>query len=140
MTDLMNVISIADENIRAQVLANLEEFKNDLLDDMAANTKRAYLGDFEHYLTFCSAHGLVSMSDNWRVTKETIKKYFVSLMATELKNASIKRKLSSITFFIGQQQIKEKTRLSSASWAHHSGNINGTERDIWTQFIARHTQ
>lgn len=105
MNDLM--IAIADETLRARVLANLEEFKTDLLDDMASNTKKAYLSDFGQYLSFCSTHGLVSMSDDWRVTKETIKLYFVSLMETELKNASIKRKLSSIKFFLGISELPD---------------------------------
>ncbi|PKG96744.1 tyrosine-type recombinase/integrase [Paraglaciecola sp. MB-3u-78] len=112
MTDLMSVSDISDETVRSQVLANLEEFKHDLLDDMASNTKRAYLSDFEHYLSFCLKHGLVSMSDDWRVTKDTIKTYFVSLMASDLKNASIKRKLSSIKFFIGIAELPDPFKHS----------------------------
>jgi integrase len=108
LTDL----AILDDGIRKQVLNNLIEFRQDILDDLTHNTRRAYLSDFEQYLTFCKASSFPSMSDDWRVTKDSIKAYFLTLMVSELKNASIKRKLSSIKYFIGIAELPDPFKHS----------------------------
>lgn len=105
-------LAIQDENTRKQVLDNLIEFRQDILDDLATNTRKAYLSDFEQYMTFCKSNSLASMSDDWRITKDSIKVYFLTLMASKLKNASIKRKLSSIRYFIGIAELPDPFKHS----------------------------
>jgi site-specific recombinase XerD len=108
LTDL----AIQDDSIRKQVLSNLTEFRQDILDDLTHNTRRAYLSDFEQYLAFCQTSSLPSMSDDWKVTKDSIKAYFLILMGSALKNASIKRKLSSIKYFIGIAELPDPFKHS----------------------------
>jgi integrase len=52
------------------------------------------------------------MSDDWRITKDSIKAYFLILMGSALKNASIKRKLSSIKYFIGIAELPDPFKHS----------------------------
>ena len=111
MTRLTN-LSVQDSATKKRVLENLNEFRRDLLDDMADNTKRAYLSDFEQYLSFCDIHQCPAISDDWKVTKDSIKAYFLTLIDSEIKNASIKRKLSAIKFFIGIAELPDPFKHS----------------------------
>lgn len=105
-------LAINNQATRNQVLENLREFQQDLLEDVTKNTKRAYLIDFEQYLSFCKSNNVPSMSDNWKITKDSIKLYFLSLIESDLKNASIKRKLSSIKYFIGISELPDPFKHS----------------------------
>ena len=64
MMNSNNQIAISDPKIRKQVTDNLNEFKNDILDDVANNTRIAYLSDFEQYMSFCRDKHLAVMSDD----------------------------------------------------------------------------
>lgn len=111
MTELTN-LAIHDPTVRKMVTENLSEFRRDVLDDLAKNTKKAYLSDFEQYMSFCAINSLPVMSDDWKITKDSVKAYFLTLINSDIKNASIKRKLSSIKYFIGISELPDPFKHS----------------------------
>lgn len=105
-------LSIVDDEKRALVKSNLEEFNQDILNELNDNTRRAYLSDFGQYLNFCQLNSIPSMSDNWQQNKKSIKAYFIVLMNSDLKRASIQRKLSSIKYFLGISELPDPFKRS----------------------------
>tara|TARA_R110000868_G_scaffold36591_3_gene129778 strand:+ start:2191 stop:3156 length:966 start_codon:yes stop_codon:yes gene_type:complete len=105
-------LAINDDEKRSLVRSNIEEFNQDILNKLNENTRRAYLSDFDQYLNFCRINSLTSMSDNWKDTKNSIKAYFTVLVNSNLKRASIQRKLATIKYFLGISELPDPFKRS----------------------------
>jgi site-specific recombinase XerD len=150
-THMVNVTiyeSIEDETIRKKVIGNLTEYRDHVAGLKNANTLRAYNADFADYLRFCHEHDLVSMSEDWQITKGSVKGFFDFLMwrkkgtrttltseerstftsqdiqAMTLKRASITRKLAAIRYFIGIAELDDPYIKSKLLREYVSNSLN----------------
>ncbi|OFA29698.1 integrase [Glaciecola punicea] len=109
---------------KKRVIANLTELHDKVLDTMSPNTRKAYLSDFNQYLLFCQQHNLSSLASDWKITKVSIEQYFESMMSSELKHHSIRRKLASIRFFIGVAELPDPFKHSKLHRTYINNRLN----------------
>jgi site-specific recombinase XerD len=83
------------------VVRNLVEFRDDVLGQKNANTRKAYLCDFGLFQRFCDKHNYSSFDNNLERTKNMFKHYLEHLIESGLRKTTIKRKLSAISYFYG---------------------------------------
>lgn len=81
------------------VVKNLIEFRDDVLGQKNANTRKAYLCDFGLFQRFCDQHNYSSLDNNLDRTKIMFKHYLEHMTASGLRKNTIKRKLSAISYF-----------------------------------------
>jgi site-specific recombinase XerD len=121
LTDTVFALTNAEKK---RVFDNLAELHEKVLATMAPNTRKAYLTDFQQYLSFCRDYHLPSLASDWKITKESIERYFDKMMASKLKHHSIRRKLASIRFFIGVTELPDPSKHSKLHCMYVNNRLN----------------
>lgn len=83
-----------------EITNRIEEFRNEILDNKNENTRRAYLADFTLYKSFCDEEDIPSFSTDKKQIEKSIKAYVKHMANHGYKPDTIRRKLSSISYFI----------------------------------------
>lgn len=113
LNDATNTFGLAHSEQRlVEITQRLEEFRDEVLLYKNENTRRAYLSDFSLYKSFCDSQGLHTLSSDKNISKKTIKTYVKYLIEKGYKKDTVKRKLSSISYFIDIAELYNPIRNS----------------------------
>lgn len=106
---LMDGSQLSTENIE-----NLSYFQTKVFNQLNSNTKRAYVSDMKCYLKFCASTSRAAFVNDLQVQSRTIEAYFESLMLRDLGHFTIKRRLSSTSYFaeiLGTANPRKQNKL-----------------------------
>lgn len=98
-TNLVKVeLDHSDEHaaVMAKAAANYNQWRA-LLDKYPENTRRAYISDMNDYEQFCFRFGYPTVSPDYEMTKKTMLHYIEDLAQSELKRATIDRRISTLS-------------------------------------------
>lgn len=98
-TNLVKVeLDHSDEHaaVMAKAAANYNQWRT-LLDKYPENTRRAYISDMNDYEQFCFRFGYPTVSPDYEMTKKTMLHYIEDLAQSELKRATIDRRISTLS-------------------------------------------
>ncbi|WP_445767764.1 tyrosine-type recombinase/integrase [Rheinheimera sp.] len=135
MTELKprELIDLSGHDLMEQVKARFEELSY-ILENKNGNTKKAYLNDFDLFRRFCEKMILPVLSENMETSKKVIKCYVDDLVDIQnLKKATIKRKLSAISYFIDAAEMANPIRNSRLFKEYLSGKLRKGARAIQSQ-------
>ncbi len=90
---------------------NLNEW-NELFKKYPHNTRRAYMSDIADYQVFCQRKGLPWLSTDFDTSKEVYKAYIDELIASELKRATIERRISTLSVLYGVVELPNPIKTS----------------------------
>lgn len=95
---LANVSDLSDEAsaVMSKARKNLSEW-NELFIKYPPNTRRAYSADMQDFQDFCSRFGYPTLTTDFEVTKKTYYHYIEDLVNSELKHATIARRITTLS-------------------------------------------
>lgn len=82
--------------IMAKAASKFNEWRV-LLDKYPPNTKRAYISDMNDYEQFCFRFGYPTITPDFELTKKTMRHYIEDLALSDLKRATIERRISTLS-------------------------------------------
>lgn len=100
------------DQLKSQIVKRLEEFRDEILEHKNDNTRKAYVSDFALYKRFCEEAGYPTLSSDISTGIKSLKNYVRHLAENGYKKGSIKRKLSSISYFIDVAEIYNPIKSS----------------------------
>lgn len=90
---------------------NLEEW-NELFIEYPENTRRAYMSDIEDFQVFCQRKSYPWLTADFDKNKEIYKAYVDELVGSELKRATIDRRLSTLSVLYSVSEIPNPAKNS----------------------------
>lgn len=121
------VIDVSASGIVCETMLKAEENYSEWASTFAkypANTRRAYMADISDYKHFCMRFGYPMLTTDFALAKKTYLHYIEELIASELKRATIERRMCTLSALFKVTELPNPANASKA----FSDNIKLTLR------------